>query len=38
VVVQFGVQRPFGEGLLEPVQQAAIGEGDPGIRPSQELV
>ena len=31
VVVQFGVQDPLGQGLLEPVQQAAIGQGGPGI-------
>src|SRR3954471_13862051 len=38
VVVQFGVQRTLRQGLLEPVQQAAVGQGGPGIRPSQELV
>src|SRR3712207_6938896 len=38
VVVQFGVQRPLGERLLEPVQQAAVGQGAPGIRPRQELI
>ncbi len=38
VVVELGVERPLGERLLQPVQQAALGQGGPGIRPAQELV
>ena len=38
VVVEFGVQRPLGERLLQPVQQAPVGQGGPGIRSAQELV
>ena len=33
VMIQLGVRRPLGQRLLEPVQQAAIGQGGPGIRP-----
>ena len=32
MVVKLGIQRPLGERLLEPVQQAALGQGGPGIR------
>src|SRR3712207_6474876 len=38
MVVELGIQRPLGERLLEPVQQAALGQGRSGIRPAQELV
>ena len=38
MVVQLGVQSSFGERLLEPVQQIAIGQGGSGIRPTQQLV
>ena len=38
VVVQLGIEHPFGQGLLQPVQQAAIGQGGPGIGSVQQLV
>ena len=38
VVVELGIQRPLGQRLLQPVQQAALGQGRSGIRPAQELV
>src|SRR3712207_3360351 len=38
VVVELGIERPLGERLLQPVQQAALGQGRSGIRPAQELV
>jgi hypothetical protein len=38
VVVHLGVQRPLGERLLQPVQQASVGQGGPGIGSGQELV
>jgi hypothetical protein len=38
VMVHLGVQHPLGECLLQPIQQAPVGQGDPGIRPAQQLV
>src|SRR4051794_5848630 len=38
MVVELGVQHPLGEGLLEPVQQASVGQGGPRIRSGQKLV
>src|SRR3712207_3023026 len=38
VVIQLGVQRPLGQGLLQPVQQAPVGQGGPGIGSVQQLI
>jgi hypothetical protein len=38
MMVQLGVQNPLGQGFLQPIQQASIGQRGPGIRPAQELV
>jgi hypothetical protein len=38
MMVELGVQHPFGKRLLEPVQQASLGQGRPRVRPAQELV
>ncbi len=38
MMVHLGIERPLGERLLEPVQQASVGQGGPGVRPGQELV
>src|SRR4029453_3355709 len=38
MVLQLGVERPLGQGLLQPVQQAPVGQGGPGIGSAQELV
>jgi hypothetical protein len=37
-MIHLGVQRPLGERLLQPVQQAALGQGGPGVRSAQELI
>jgi hypothetical protein len=38
VVVDLGVQRPLGQGLLQAVEQAPVGQGGSGIGSGEELV
>jgi transposase len=38
MMIHLGVQRPLGQRLLQPVQQAPVGQGGSGVRPAQELV